>query len=94
MVDRGVRLLGAMKFHIGQYVTRNDSPGVGVLGRVVGSGRIGLDAIEQVRVRWFNGYIDTYDAVQLRIVCPECAKIEGFDTEQRARLKKECDICR
>lgn len=91
MVDRGVRLLGVVKFFIGQFVTRNDSSGVGILGLVIRSQREG----EEILVRWLkNGYRDTYAPAQLRVVCPDCAQIQGHDKEQRERLKKECDICR
>jgi hypothetical protein len=84
-----------MKFHMGQYVTRNDSPGVGVLGRVIGTSNFGLDSTVEVSVRWFNGHSGDYSEAQLRIVCPDCAKLGPFfDKEQLKQLKQECDICR
>lgn len=84
-----------MKFHLGQYVTRNDTLGVGVLGRVIGTSKFGIDAAIEVRVRWFNGHRDSYSEAQLRVVCPDCAGLKKvFNKEQRATLKLECDICR
>jgi hypothetical protein len=98
MVDTQDKLFRAMRFYIGQYVTRNDQPGIGVLGRIV---RVRRRTIKDsagsryaVRVRWANGYIASLSGAQLRVVCPTCAGLtKTFSTEQCERQKKECHIC-
>jgi hypothetical protein len=87
-----------MHFHFGQFVTRNDSPGIGILGRIVRVKRRTVKdsagSLYSVRVYWSNGYRDTYSGAQLRVVCPTCAGLtRDFSTEQCKRQKKECDIC-
>ena len=85
-------------FHIGQYVTRRDAQGIGVLGRIV---RVKRRTVKDsagsrysVRVRWANGYIAALSGAQLRVVCPTCAGLtRTFSTEQCERQKRECHIC-
>ena len=86
-----------MRFYIGQIVTRNDSPGIGVLGRI---GRVKRRTVRDsagshyaVHVLWANGYLAAYSGAQLRVVCPDCAGDDRFSTAQRKRLQRECDIC-